>query len=82
MQFAVHGSGDLLFGDGFAFWYTKDKGMDGVCARMCVCVTSHMSQVLISFIFHCQVLSLGLGTTFLAWASSLTPIATTMALMT
>lgn len=29
VQFAVHGSGDLLFGDGFAFWYTKDKGMDG-----------------------------------------------------
>ena len=77
MQFAVHGSGDLLFGDGFAFWYTKDKGMDGV--YVCVC---HMSQVLTSFIFHCQVLSLVLGTTFLASASSLTPIATTMALMT
>ena len=47
MQFAVHGSGDLLFGDGFAFWYTKDKGMDGVCARVCVShVISHMSQVL------------------------------------
>jgi mannose-binding lectin 2 len=29
VHFAVHGSGDLLYGDGFALWYTKDRGMDG-----------------------------------------------------
>lgn len=24
LHFAVHGSGDTLYGDGFAFFYTKD----------------------------------------------------------
>lgn len=48
MQFAVHGSGDLLFGDGFAFWYTRDKGMDGVC----VCHRSHMSHVTCVDLLH------------------------------
>ena len=29
IQFQVHGQGKHLFGDGFAFWYTKEKGQGG-----------------------------------------------------
>lgn len=29
LQFAVHGVGKTLFGDGFAVWYTKDKNNEG-----------------------------------------------------
>lgn len=29
IQFQVHGQGKHLFGDGFAFWYTKEKGQVG-----------------------------------------------------
>lgn len=29
VQFQVHGQGKHLFGDGFAFWYTKEKGQVG-----------------------------------------------------
>ena len=29
IQFQVHGQGKHLFGDGFAFWYTKEKGQTG-----------------------------------------------------
>ena len=29
IQFQVHGQGKHLFGDGFAFWYTKEKGQIG-----------------------------------------------------
>ena len=30
MKFKVHGQGTRLFGDGFAFWYTKDKSTLGI----------------------------------------------------
>ncbi len=29
VQFAVHGQGKTLFGDGFALWYTKERGKTG-----------------------------------------------------
>lgn len=29
IEFRVHGAGVKLFGDGFAFWYTKDNKKDG-----------------------------------------------------
>lgn len=29
IEFRVHGSGKKLFGDGFAFWYTKDRANQG-----------------------------------------------------
>ncbi|XP_060528717.1 vesicular integral-membrane protein VIP36 [Cylas formicarius] len=29
IQFSVHGKGKDLFGDGFAFWYTKDRLIEG-----------------------------------------------------
>lgn len=29
MQFKVHGQGTHLFGDGFALWYTRDRGIPG-----------------------------------------------------
>jgi mannose-binding lectin 2 len=29
VQFSVHGLGQNLFGDGFALWYTKDRGNSG-----------------------------------------------------
>ena len=33
LEFAVHGSGKNLFGDGFAMWYTKEKNIAGM--RIC-----------------------------------------------
>lgn len=29
VNFEVHGQGKHLFGDGFAFWYTREKGQIG-----------------------------------------------------
>lgn len=29
VQFRVHGQGKTLCGDGFALWYTKDRGLEG-----------------------------------------------------
>ncbi|KAJ7385582.1 Vesicular integral-membrane protein VIP36 [Desmophyllum pertusum] len=29
LHFKVHGTGDTLFGDGFSFWYTKDRMQQG-----------------------------------------------------
>lgn len=29
IHFAVHGQGKSLFGDGFAVWYTKERGQSG-----------------------------------------------------
>ncbi|EDO48712.1 predicted protein [Nematostella vectensis] len=29
LHFAVHGQGTTLFGDGFAFWYTRDRSLEG-----------------------------------------------------
>ena len=29
IHFAVHGQGKTLFGDGFAVWYTKERGEAG-----------------------------------------------------
>lgn len=31
IHFNVHGSGSTLYGDGFAFWYTKDRQELGMC---------------------------------------------------
>lgn len=42
VHFAVHGSGDLLFGDGFAFWYTKDKGTEGEWCTSAMCGWAHV----------------------------------------
>ena len=29
LHFKVHGVGDMLFGDGFSFWYTKERMQEG-----------------------------------------------------
>ncbi|XP_015748797.1 PREDICTED: VIP36-like protein [Acropora digitifera] len=29
LHFKVHGAGDSLFGDGFAFWYSRDRMQEG-----------------------------------------------------
>ena len=31
VQFSVNGAGKQLFGDGFAFWYTKERNELGKC---------------------------------------------------
>ena len=33
LHFHVHGSGKNLYGDGFAFWYTKEKNNEGGWAK-------------------------------------------------
>ena len=29
LHFKVHGAGDTLFGDGLAFWYSRDRMQEG-----------------------------------------------------
>ena len=38
MKFKVHGQGTRLFGDGFAFWYTKDRSILGMYGFILLCV--------------------------------------------
>ena len=45
VQFSVNGAGKQLFGDGFAFWYTKERSELGEYISYCQLVYDHLLQV-------------------------------------
>ena len=34
LHFKVHGTGDALYGDGFAFWYSRERMQDGKVEKL------------------------------------------------
>lgn len=45
VQFSVNGAGKQLFGDGFAFWYTKERNELGEYGSHHQLVCDHLLQV-------------------------------------